>query len=281
MEAPAGWHIETDAGVQQDRVGWNIGVGSPNVLSELGFRSTSIKGQVDLTYTTSDRKWLAHGRIGYGGIVSGTVRDQDFSQSNRQGLFSSSVSDAGGHDVQSYFGEAGYRLLDAPRGSLALLVGYRYDQQRFQIEDGRQEVPPGGADLSRLNSSYTAKWTGATLGALVELPVSSLPLKVELTGHFWPSVSYRGTGRWNLRSDFSQTPSFQHDATGYGGDLGIRLRYQPTEHWDVSIGWAGTWLIAEDGTDKTFFSNGTTGTADLNRVDSRTNFYSFGIGYRW
>lgn len=100
----------------------------------------------------------------------------------------------------------------------------------------------------------------------------------------WANLTYRGTGRWNLRNgttpdSFAQDPSFLHQADGFGGDVEVRLRYRPSPHWDLSLGWMGTWLQAKNGTDTTYFADGSQATIGLLDVKSQSNFYSFGIGY--
>lgn len=276
--AHALFHAELSTGLQTDSLKWSIGAGN-FVLSELDFRATSIKTQADLLWVSNDYRWSFDLRGGFGKIVSGSIQDDDYDDFNRQGLFSRSRSDMGGHTISSVSGELGYRLVDTRDIRIALLAGYRYDIQHFNIVRATQIVPAVSVDFSALNSDYLAQWRSITVGAALTLPIGSTPFAIEVTGHAWPNLTYRGSGRWNMREEFRQDPSFRHAASGFGGDAGLRLRYRPTPHWDLSLGWMGTWLQAKNGTDTTYFQDGSQATIPLLDVTSQSNFYSIGIGY--
>lgn len=281
--ASALFHAELSTGVQTDNLKWSIGSGN-FVLSELDFHATSIKTQADLLWVSSNYRWSFDIRAGLGKIVSGNIQDDDYGAANRQDLFSRSRSEMGGHTVSSLSGELGYRLVDSRDIRIALLLGYRYDIQHFNIVNATQIVPAISVDFTGLNSDYLAQWRSITVGTAFTIPLGPTPFALELSGHAWPNLTYRGTGRWNMRggsdpNSFSQNPSFLHQADGFGGDVEVRLRYRPSPHWDLSLGWMGTWLQAKNGTDTTYFADGSQAKIGLLDVKNQSNIYSVGIGY--
>ena len=112
--------------------------------------------------------------------------------------------------------------------------------------------------------------------------LNPIPLFLFLEGRYWPIIVYRGKGNWNLRTDFEQSPSFTHkDDNGYGGDVTATLRYLLTNHWILEGGWTGRFLRTSNGTDRTFFSNGTQSTIPLLHVSQDTHWFRVGLQYLW
>lgn len=270
------------SGIAQDTLEWTIGPSSSFPVSELVFESTSWQNTFNVQWVDDTGLWFFEGTSGFGYVFSGSVVDSDFSLPQMQGLFSRSDSDIGGHNSLLFSLDGGYRIWTTDRWVVWLISGFTWTQVRYQIENGDQTFPSGGADLSDLNSEYRARWYGPTIGFRWTTDLKPVPLFLFLEGRFWPIIQYSGKGNWNLRTDFEQSPSFTHkDDNGYGGDVTATLRYPITNHWIVEGGWTGRFLRTSNGTDRTFFSDGTQGTIPLLDVSQDTHWFRIGLQYLW
>ena len=224
-------------------------------------------------------------RYASGNIQAGTTIDSDWIGGL---LFSRSESDADG-DVE-YLALDVFLLLHPLRGRMAgwgtgrakpphlatleFFVGWFRYEDRIDITNGVQVIPPSGP-FSGLDSEYDFQWWGFRSGLKYEWDFIRRPsrflyaLGVKAWGAYLWAVDYEGEGIWNLRTDLAQDPSFRHDADGDGFEGQIGLFYSPFKHFKVELAYRILSLSAEDGTDKTFFSDGTIGEADLDKVRSR------------
>ncbi len=270
------------SGIALDRLEWTIGPSSSFPISELVFKSTSWQNSFNAQWIHDSNIWFLEGTAGFGYVFTGSVVDRDFSLPHKQGEFSRSESEINGHNSLLFSFDGGYRIWATDRWTVTLISGFTWTQVRYQIENGDQIIPPGGADLSNLNSEYRARWYGPTVGFRWNTDLCPIPLWFFLEGRFWPLIAYRGKGTWNLRSDFEQDPSFTHkDDNGYGGEVTTTLRYPFTDHWTVEAGWTGRFLRTSNGKDRTFFSNGTEGTIPLLDVSQDTHWFRLGLRYLW
>jgi hypothetical protein len=224
-------------------------------------------------------------RYGSGDIRSGTTIDSDWLGSF---LFSRSESDADG-DVE-YFALDMFVLLYPLRGkpagwgksvskprhhaTLEAFFGWFYYEDRIDITNGVQVIPPSGP-FSGLDSDYEFGWEGFRTGLLYEWDFIKKPsrfrhaLGIRAWGAYLWAVDYEGEGIWNLRTDLAQNPSFAHDADGDGFEGQIGLFYSPLKHFKMELAYKFLSLRAEDGTDTTFFSNGTIAEVNLDKVHSK------------
>lgn len=280
-------------GYGRDHLDWNIsGVnGNPNVLSELTF--TGIQSAVGiLEGRWKEERWSLEGELGYGLVSSGSLRDDDFAGNNRSGLFSRSQSSIDGHNLQSAALTAGIVLVEKENVRLRLMLGTRYYAQRFRITGGQQIVscsspncppqltPPPVGPINNLNSRYTASWFGPTLGlaGTAQVPTTPLWLRISLT--WLPWLNYSGEGRFNLRSDLQQDPSFSHSASGWGTMTDLALAYPFLERYELSGGWRYMYFSATNGTATTNFTSGPSSVTGLNEVHTRSNLFYVGFTAR-
>jgi len=270
------------SGLAWDTLEWSIGPSSSFPISELKFESSSWQNAFNLQWVDDTSPWFLEGTAGVGWVFSGDVVDSDYALPHKQGLFSRSVSEVNGHNSLTFNVGSGYRIWTTERAVVSLTTGFTWMQIRFQIRNGDQTVPPGGVDLSGLNSEYRARWFGPTFGFRWTADLKPFPLFLYVEGRYWPVVWYRGKGTWNLRTDFEQTPSFTHkDDNGYGGDVTATLRYPITRQWMVEAGWTGRFLRTSNGTDRTFFADGTQSTIPLLHVSQDTQWVHMGLRYLW
>lgn len=88
---------------------------------------------------------------------------------------------------------------------------------------------------------------------------------------FFPYLRYQGEGRWNLRQDFRQDPSFRHqsETKGWGGWEGLLgLYYRPGARFEFEVGARAWFFRTQDGTDTTFFSDNTSISTPLDRAET-------------
>ncbi|WP_305045054.1 hypothetical protein [Geoalkalibacter sp.] len=302
MAQAAEYRNEFTAGYRKDKLVFTIAGDSsgsrPNVLSELEWKTDAFylagdlwmlwprdrgpkrpnepAGRYEKSLAPALRLWG-----GYGFVFSGDNQDSDFFADNRQMEFSRSnnSSDNGSvWDIQGAIGmEFARRTKNNVRASLTPYLGYSYHAQNFQITDGNQTIatedftPPPGP-FPGLNSRYETEWYGPLVGLHLLYVMEDnqsrprLALWGDATYHFMSS--YKAEGRWNLRSDFAQDPSFRHLADGGGWKLAGGFLYNTSlrSSWGLDAFYT-SWLADEDGVARVFFSDGIVVDTRLNEAD--------------
>ncbi len=285
VPAQAGtWILDAQGGQHRTKFAWTIAGpgGTPNVLSELTFKSTGPKGTLNLRWLSESETFFVDTRFTYGLNDSGEVRDDDFALNDRQGLFSRSMSTIGGNSLYGVQGQLGWRFLNTEHIAIAFTAGYAFDYTSFRMTaPATQIVPAVPVDFSQLNSMYNARWNTVTIGLETQVPLHPLPLAFVLKGHYWPNVDYTGKGFWNLREGFQQNPSFRHQADGNGGDVDVSLLLRFTTRWQATAGYHKIWMKTRGGRDQTFFTDGSSPVIPFNGADYRASAWYAGIGYRW
>lgn len=226
--------------------------------------------------------------FGFGTINDGKNTDTDFftipSQGLNNALRTQSIADLDG-DTKFITANINFRLLPFMKAGpsyLDLSFGYFYYEDKLTMTNGVSTVSSGvpvSSPFAGLSSTYDFYWQALSLGIRGQY---ALPAHFFLRGkmNFFPFVLYEGEGVWNLRSDFAQNPSFEHDAdNGFGYDLSASLAYSPHPNFLIELGYRRFMLEVKDGDDKTFFSDGTSARSTLDRVRAaRSGFFvSFSI----
>ena len=112
--------------------------------------------------------------------------------------------------------------------------------------------------------------------------VESLPQRIEpyfSIEYHW--ADYYAEADWNLRPDFEHPKSFEHKADGDGWVLGVGFNFFLNPNWLLNFNYDYQDWSTDNGTDKTFFSNGTTQKTQLNEVNWTSHTFSLGINYRF
>ncbi len=272
-----------DTGVQIDFLRWNTSApgSGPNILSELTFKSLSPMGRLTLGWAAEERPIWVDLQYGFGKVIGGSVKDEDFALDNRQGLFSRSTHDSNDHNVQTGRFRFGYGQFGTEYFSVYPNIGFQWQFARLKIEDGKVKVPDVDTKLTGLNSVYSARWYAVSLGTILHYQYHQVPVLFVVDANFFPYADFEGQGRWNLRTDFEQDPSFKQEATGFGGSLEIQAQWPVNPQWQIGLGWRGQWFEADDGTTKFFLSDGQTANVKLRSVIHHTNFFFLNLAYRW
>jgi hypothetical protein len=226
----------------------------------------------------------------YGEILNGRNYDSDYELDNRTNEWSRSSNKADNGEVWDFTAGAGPVFRSRDRKIVVFtLVGYSFHAQNLTIHDGYQTIskdnpftsshpgnstPPVGP-ISGLNSTYDTEWRSGWVGVDLEFqstPKIQLHASVELhAGEFMAEAN------WNLRSDLNHPKSFAHDSdeatgivTGVGTTfslgrmlLNLNLNYQK---WQ-----------AQDGVDRTYYSDGTSSVIRLNEVNWESLSVSAGL----
>ena len=126
-----------------------------------------------------------------------------------------------------------------------------------------------------LDSRYDFTWDALRIGIKAqrdlfnnpEVKKQALSLKGQLA--LLPYIHYQGRGKWNLRDDLKQDPSFIHEAEEIGVlgvDGSLSLVYRPLKFLELEGGGRIFYLYAQDGQDSTHFSNNTTANVTLDEA---------------
>lgn len=277
----SGNRVGASLGMRQDNFNWHIAGsnGTPNVLSELTWRGMNI-GLARLFGEIRVEKAVFFGEFSTGVIADGESQDSDYSGNNRTLEFSRSTSDAGGNvfDTSVGVGMPFWFFYPSADGVAVLtpLFGLAGNYQDLNMTNGVQRIPAAGPFPVALDSSYKASWEGPWLGARGEFyNAKRLLTQIQWEYHF--EVEYDAAANWNLRSDFQHPVSFRHAANAQGHRLTVSIRYLTLPRTEFFAGLDGHWYFTDNGTDITYFSDGTTSKLQLNRAEWDSVGINFGV----
>ncbi len=165
-------------------------------------------------------------------------------------------------------------------------IGWQQYREKLKMTHGRWTTllgVPADQPILGLDSRYEFNWEALRLGLaggidFIKTPRPGLQqMGIKASFALFPYTHYRGEGRWNLRADLSQAPSFVHQAetTGWGGgEALLGLYYRPGAHLEFEGGARYFFFQAEDGTNLTYIADGTTTVSRLDEAKSeRVGFY--------
>jgi len=271
--------LQISPGIRLDNLDWSIADidGHPDVLSELHWTNLTImqiKAAGDLII---EDKFYVRGSLSYGEIIDGDNRDSDYSGDHHSGEYSRSENSADGGDVFDASAGLGYQFR-IKRVTIAPLIGYSYHEQNVVISDGYQTIPRTGS-FPGLDSTYDAQWQGPWTGVDLSFEITDkLLLSGSIEAHW---ADYEGVGDWNLRKDFEHPRSFEHTADGYGVLVSAAVNYIFSNR--LGIGFMASYQdwTTDEGTDRTYFSDGSEITTDLNEVNWDSTAAELAVTFRF
>ncbi len=249
--ASAKWQISIpyQTGHYESELNFND-IDSPIILF-FGGGKLSDAVSFDLVYGT--------GSIGGGRSID---TDRDIPAGGTGSVLSESSSDITG-DVRMlaanvYFNNDRFSY---PKGARwGVIAGFLHYEDNLTMRNGTQTVPPLGP-FGGLNSTYDFSWNAVRVGVTRQAPLTkSLSYSGVLS--LYPYAVYRGEAYWNLRTAGpnafrSQSPNFvQESSNGYGYDAELGLVFALSEHGEFSAGYRYFYLYARNGTDTTYFADG-------------------------
>lgn len=304
--AQTGLSLGLDAGYRHDSLDWNIGgflsnFGFVDVLSELAWDDLEIyqvRARSALDLGRTERIWVPNyfrGTIGYGWITDGENRDSDWAGANRTLEFSRSNNGADDGNVFDLSIGTGRKFDLGKKGfRWAPLIGFSYHEQKLKIVDGTQtlfdkaivaainDMPESAIespDLTGLNSSYDTQWWGVWYGLDLEYQATQkLRWLGSLEYHF---VDYYAAANWNLRQDFAQPKSFEHEGDGRGVVVAVLGEYAFAQLWSASLGVDYSNWRVEQGIDRVFLASGEVAATRLNAVNWESFAVSAGLTRRF
>lgn len=281
--------VTVSTGRRVDDLNWNISGITPfgnfvNVLSELTWSDIESQ-EVRVGARIFLNRYFIKGEASYGFINSGVNQDSDFRGNDRTLEYSrsnNSSDDGSVWDVSGGFGHL-YKF-QALGGHVDLIpmAGLSYHKQNLTITEGVQTITySGGPALGPfpgLASTYEAGWGGPWAGGEAAYQRGNLKL---FGGFEYHVVYYRAEANWNLRTAFAHPVSFEHWATGTGIVLSAGGEYNLSQRWSFTASFKASDFRASDGTDRTYFANGTAADTPLNEVNWDSRSALFGLNYRF
>jgi opacity protein-like surface antigen len=286
--------IETDLNLtgsyRVDNLDWNIAGDTsgenPNILSELTWEDIE-SAQVSFEAKVRAPKiFYFRGFVDYGWIYDGQNQDSDYAGDDRTLEFSRSNNSADDGSVLDASLGIGYPFDFGSKDVFGIrpVVGWSYHEQRLKITDGFQTIPATGA-FEGLDSSYTTRWTGPWVGADLVFTSREMQFFIKRVEAFasgeYHWADYFAQATWNLREDFAQPDSFEHEAdgTGFVVSAGVNLFF--TRNWAVQFVYSYQDWTTDEGTDTTFFADGTQAETQLNEVNWDSQAIGVGVLYRF
>jgi hypothetical protein len=165
-------------------------------------------------------------------------------------------------------------------------AGWQQYREKVTLTNGRWTTLrgiPTDQPIFGLDTRYEFNWDALRLGLSGGIDFLKTPQPwiqqwgIKAAFALFPYIRYYGEGRWNLREDLRKDPSFAHQAetTGWGGGEGLLgIIYRPGVHLELEGGVRYYFFQVKNGTDITYFSNGTTTVSGLDEAQSeRVGFY--------
>ena len=279
--------VKISTGYRNDKTAFNIaadasGNSTPNILSELSWRLPNAEIRVDGGWRHASgftvKGYLAYARS----FSGGEVQDSDYLSNDRQAEFSRSYSDPRGSSSRDISLGIGWRIPLSATESLTPLVGIARFDGDYRMRDGRQVVSAYGfgmplGSFDGLDSTYAPRWRGGWIGVDGEFRAGD---RVTVNGgikQHW--FNYEAEADWNLRDGFSHPLSFRHlgDGRGWEAQLGADWAFQARHKLSFDV--SARELRLKNGSDITYFADGSSAETRLNSVLSET--WSARLGYRF
>ena len=287
---PLEFDFTLSTGYRSDDLDWNIAGditgNNPNVLSELTWddvESYQLKLQGSVVWPNII---ALRGYVNYGWVFDGDNQDSDYLGDNRTFEFSRSNNSTDEDYVWDTSLAIGYpfRFGRAVIGTLTPLLGYSYHEQNLNITDGNQTIPDLGP-FNGLDSSYDTEWHGPWIGFDLRFKAREIMTFAHRFETYFSYeyhwADYYAEANWNLRDDFRHPKSFEHDADGSGWKTGAGFNLWLHQNWALNFNCDYQDWSTDSGTDKVFFSDGSTAKTKLNEVNWTSYALSLGVSLRF
>lgn len=282
-------YVSPHVGFRHDFLQWSFGFNGISKLSELTWKNKIAEVGAEILTKPEDNQINFLGSIKYGKILDDSEsQDSDW---DKLGEFSRTFSKVKGNtfDFSGAIGISQDRYSKFPYAFITHYFGFDYNynnNEQFGLISEIDRVPNTYINLgkgevyskSKLISTYKyhnyAPWYGINFHYNLNNKLSFAPfIKAYL-------FRYNAEARWALRDDFAQDPSFIHKAFGAGMSVDAKLLYKATNSLDIygNIGIKKLGLI--NGTETTFFSDGTSVSVNLKELKIITKTLSIGAKYK-
>ncbi|WP_040679537.1 hypothetical protein [Niabella aurantiaca] len=251
---------------------WSIAGNSdgkdPDILSELVWRRLRGPAWNAGVRYSFNKRWGMELSGGYHDLKRGTVTDKDYAQDDRQENYYNESFNSQGKSINLN------AVLNYYAGNLS---GFQIRPFIGYILEKQEALLLGDAERVRdLHSSYKTTWEGGQAGINAARAFNRLDLRIDLSGGL---LKYHAKALWNLIDEFAKPVSFRHYTEAYqlkgklelGYTLGRKLRvmsYYCIAHSDA---WKGT--------DRAYYTDGSTIDTRLNWVTTTNTAFGAGLGY--
>lgn len=241
--------LEASAGTYDAQLRWDVGVSQVEYreLSAVG-AGGGIRFRVIGTRRTGV---LLVAEVRRGHVVDGRMEDRDPRETRplrylAEVTGSSVEREEGG--LLWYLSVGGQPAID--RVDLSLV--WERSESELRVQNGEQ-VSPYQVRLEGLDSRYRSTWEGLRISLEPRTRLGDSELGAGLA---YLTSDYDGEGRWNLRDDLAQSPSFRHEADGGGWRFSLAYAYSLNPRLALAVqGWRTT-LAAREGWDRLFYTDG-------------------------
>ena len=266
------WSASFSSGVQYLGLNWSIAGTSagnnPNIYSELIWKKLKGWNNEGTIHFDMGKRLIVESSFKYTSIQSGEVTDIDYQLDNRQnmsflGLFDSNRGLAYQVDLK-----AGWKLITFKQCEIKAFAGFFTSGQKLYLLDN------SGKYDRDLKSTYLTFWRGGLIGTEISLKAG----RFEITPNFsYYQSSYRGTGDWNLITNFEHPVSYRHSADGFGVASQLSIYYKITRNLQVLLkGRQEQWKTGK-GTDILYLISGEHPVTLLNEVFLKSNQITAGV----
>lgn len=273
------------------QLNWNIGEigGTPNIVSELNYHIKRLwvsRVHTRISITQARLRGLFVDLSGQWGIIrQGQSIDRDWTQNDRQGLFSLSQSDTTGDNIHQARIAMGITFAPVFWFHLSPIAGYSVREQFIRVQNGMQIIAQSpqnkGAFPAPLNSTYHSKWLGPDMGVELDFMPHGIRGQHFLFNARYHWTEYNATADWNLRPDFQHPVSFRHILNkSHGISLSSSWIYPFTKHLSINTAVYYQYFTGRNGRDELFYANGTQASSSLNNVTWEFTQIMMGISYQ-
>lgn len=297
--------LDLSGGYREDSLDYNVasdisGTATPNIFEERSWDSLEITLFRADAYTVFGPGFYLTGSFAYGGVIDGQQQDSFFLSDNRTDEFFRQIATTTDEEVEDESVAGGYRfrLYGSASGGgadLIPLIGYSRHEQKLENTNGEQVIDTFGGSsgaFAGLRDTYQTEWEGPWVGVRANV-ATPRGLDFFASGEYhW--ADYAAQGDRNLSLLALQHPrSFEHEADGNGWVIAAGVNWYPQVlnrareagdgkgRWYVQL--SGDWQDwkADGGTERLFFSDGTTFDSRLNEVNWESWSVNLGLGFRY
>lgn len=253
--------------------------GTPDVRSELTWQNLKAQ-RVDLGVAAEHPRFESTLQGSFATVESGTVRDSDYLENNRQNEEFRSLSSASGSRFTQWQLLIGPRIGEIGRLEILPQVGYLHINDRYRLHDGRWIVGASGS-IDGLDSRYDTRMQGFGGGLTVRY-FSKKWADIFQVGWHRYMLDYDASADWNLRINDPDPANrfryFRHKGTAMEDRIRIDGQWRVSDRLSVFARWEQTVLSLEHGLDTTYYLDpARTENQPLKSVSSRRNSWLIGL----
>ncbi|MCF3111123.1 hypothetical protein LL912_20210 [Niabella sp. CC-SYL272] len=264
--------ISLSTGYSTSNLHWSIAGNKngsdPDILSELIWhRLRGTLWNATGRYYFNNR-WGMELNAGYSNIEKGRVIDRDYADDGRQGNYYNEQFNSRGKDLTAE-AAVNYDIGSVADFQMRPFVGYTLKKQEALLIGDEESVRD-------LHSSYKTTWMGVCAGLNAMGVFDRFDIRFNCSGGL---LNYKATALWNLIDKFAKPVSFRHHTNAYqvggGVEMGYALRQKVRIMGYYRIVHADAWK----GTDRAYYTDGSTIDTRLNWVTTTSVAFGAGLGY--